>query len=160
MVDEHDQPADADEQQGECQGDPDMRDERDTVVRFGAHCAQHEERVREGADEDAEHRLIHPIGDEAAKEARGELAARQLQRDDGHGKDRPRDRDEASRDGSEHAACPFGTASEDPEAGCCVVECGRRNPYRDEGERAAEHHRQAGDEPEAVADPDPCETKT
>jgi hypothetical protein len=95
VVDEHDQRPDAHQQQHERDGHAHLRHERLGPARRRVDRAEDEERVGERADEDAEHHLVHPVRHEAAQEAGGELAAGELQRDDGHGEHRAGDRDEA-----------------------------------------------------------------
>lgn len=160
MVDVDDEGPDADEQQQQRERHAHVGDERHTVLRLGADGPQDQQRVGERADEDREHRLVDPVGDEASEHARRELAAGELEGDDRHGEDRPGHGDEASGDRREHAPRAFGAAAEQPQAGESVVGLRGGDQHGDRGEGDARDHRDGRDEPEAVANPAPGQCRS
>ncbi len=162
MVDVVDHYPDADQRQADGDGNRDGGDERldPLVLRPRADRAQHEQRVGEGAEEDAEDVLGAFVAGEGAQHSRRELGHGDLQRHHRHGEDDGDDANHGAGDGEERPARHVRVAGQRP-AGAGA----RPRPQHPvdldqrQGERAVERRHQRGREPEAVLEVAPPRTE-
>ena len=153
VVDEVDQEADAEEREHDRADDCHARHEALEIVLLAPHGAEHQQRIDEGADKDAQDHLDAAIAHECAQHPRGELAGGELQGDDRDREDGAGDGDQRAGNRDQYAARPVRPAAEGPKAAPALVE-GEPAIQLDHGEREerAAEREQAGQKPEAL----PC----
>ena len=113
----------------------------------GADLPQHDERVRERCDEDAERQLTVSIAQKGAQHAGAELLAGELQDHDRDGEHQPGEGDHRRGDGRKHPARALGPPFEHGDhVGVVLIDS-----RQDLGKQDHEDHAQRGDEPQAAA---------
>jgi hypothetical protein len=128
-------------------------------VEIVSHAAEHEQRVGEGGDEQAQRVLGAAIAEEGAHDARGELVRGKLEDEHRNAEYESRERDHGRGDGADHRPCSLRAPGEDKRVVHIIaeapVDCGR-GLSREERQQNGN----GGDEPEALSQSFPPAAET